>query len=97
MVEVEPGPHERGEVQHVGEVVGQLGEVAVTDIAHERGHADRVDLRAGGGIAEAGDPPHFVVGREVLRERERDLPGRAGDEDLLAREHRLRVRRIRSR
>ena len=97
VVEVEPGPHERGEVQHVGEVVGQLGEVAVADVAHERGHADRVDLLACRGIAEACDPPHLVVGREVLRERERDLPGRAGDQDLLARQHRLRARRIRSR
>ena len=35
VVEVEPGPLERGEVQHVGEVVGQLGEVAVADVAHD--------------------------------------------------------------
>ena len=86
-VVVEPGPHERGEVQHVGEVVGQVAEVAVAEVAHERGHADGVDLLARRRVAEARDPPHLVVGREVLGERERDLPRRAGDEDLLARQH----------
>ena len=73
VVVVEARTHGRGEVQHVGEVVGQLGEVAVAEVAHEGGHADRIDLLAASGITEAGDPPHFVVGGEVLGERERDL------------------------
>ena len=77
----------RGEVQHVGEVVGEAVEVAVTEVDDAGGHADRVDLVAGPGNAEARDAPHVVVRREVLGERGRDLAGRAGDEDLLVGQH----------
>ena len=41
-------------------------------------------------VGEAGDAPHLVVAREVTSERERDLAGGPGDEDLLARQHRRR-------
>ena len=50
-----------------------------------------VDQRARRRIPEAGDAPHLVVAGEVRGERERDLAGGAGDEDLLAREHRRRL------
>ena len=87
VVEVEPGALERREVHDVGEVVGDIGEVAARDVAHARRHAERVDLSPGLGVAEPGDPPHLVLLHQVAGERERDLPGRSGDEDLLAREH----------
>ena len=51
------------------------------------GHAERVDLRPALLVGEARDAPHLVVGGEVAGERERDLPSRSGDEDLLARQH----------
>ena len=83
-----PGPLERGEVHDVGEVVGHAGEVAARDVAHTRASRPSASTCARlSVVGEAGDPPHLVVGREVAGERERDLPGGSGDEDLLAREH----------
>ena len=84
VVEVDARALERGEVHDVGEVVGHVGEVARREVAHPRGDAERVDPGAALVVGESGDAPHVVVGREMPRQRERDLPGGPGDEDLLA-------------
>ena len=76
-----------GGVKDVGEIVGQRGEVAG---AHVQG--DRGDVGGGEAIpvflvAQARGTPDLVVAREGTRDRERDLAGGAGDEDLLCVEH----------
>jgi hypothetical protein len=87
VVVVEAGPLVRGEVDHVGEVVGHAGEVSPFQITDSGRDAQCGNSITALGIREAGDAPHVVVGREVPGERERDLPRGSGDEDLLARQH----------
>src|SRR5207247_1920252 len=91
VVEVETGALEGREVHDVGEVVGHAGEVATTQVARHGGDPQRVDPLAIGRIGEARDAPDLVVAREGAGQRERDLPGRPGDEDLLARQHAVDV------
>ena len=65
------------EVQQVGEVGGQVAEVAVGEVEGARRHAERLDLLARRRVAEAGDAPDLVVGRQRPGEAVRDAPGRA--------------------
>jgi hypothetical protein len=74
-------------MQQVREVVGQFREVAVADVAGDSRDADRVEALARLRVAKPCNTPYLVVAREVLRQRERDLSRRPGEQDLLAREH----------
>ena len=87
VVVVEAGALVRGEVHDVREVVGHAGEVSRRDVADDGRDPELVDPLTAPLLGEPGDAPHLVVGGQVPGERERDLPGRPGDEDLLARQH----------
>jgi hypothetical protein len=70
-------------VEHVGEIVGERGEVACAHVERNRRDA-RVDQPARvRRIPEAGGAPYLVVGRQGPRDREGDLARRAGDQNLL--------------
>ncbi len=75
------------EVQQVGEVGGQVAEVAVGEVEGARGHTQLLHLVARRRVAEAGDPPHLVLGDQRPGQAERDAPGRSRDQDLLVLQH----------
>ena len=63
-----------GDVEQVSEVRRQVAELSGGEVERPGGHADRLDLLARRGVAEAGDAPHLVVGGERRGEPERDPP-----------------------
>ena len=59
------------QVDHVGEVVGQLGEIAVGQVDRPGRHAQVVEELAIRCMTEAGDAPHLVVADQSAGERVR--------------------------
>jgi hypothetical protein len=74
-------------MQHIVEIIGQSVEIAAGQVGGVRSYAGRLDLLPGRPIGEPSDPPHLVGLGERRGQRERDLPGRAGHEDLVTFEH----------
>ena len=89
VVVIQAGGLEDGEMQDVIESRRQRGEVRIGEVHHRRGNADLLDSLPRSGIAEAGDAPHLVVSCQLLNQRESDLAGRAGHEDLSIGQHGL--------
>src|SRR5262249_21261860 len=64
--------------------VAEVGVAEVTDAGRDPLSLDPI---ARSGLGEPGDPPHLVIGHEVLAQRLGDPARRAGHEDLLSLEH----------
>ena len=76
-------------MEDIAEIVWQCGEVRVGHVQHERGDPGGLEFVAVGRVFQARRAPYLVALGERAGDRKGDLPGRAGDQDLLAVEHPL--------
>lgn len=77
----------RCQMHDVREIVRYTVELTVAEIAGDRddSHVDHPLPVVGTAVPR--QSPHLVLGRECLRDRERDLTGHAGHQDLLTAQH----------